>query len=97
MLFKSLAVAAALSLGTLAAVPAQAGHRHHHHHGHAAGVGLFGFAAGTMVGAALAQPRPAPRVVYTSDWVAYCFAKYDSYNPATNLYLGFDGHYHQCR
>ncbi len=108
MLFKSIAVAAAFSLGTLAvAGPAAARkkhwhkHNHHgHHHGHhgkAAAIGAFGFAAGAIVGAALAQPRPAPQVVYSSDWVSYCSAKYQSYNPATNLCLGYDGYYHPCR
>lgn len=100
MLFKSLAAVAALSLGMLAAAgPAEAGKRHHNngHYGKAAAVGAFGFAAGAIVGAALAQPRPAPQVVYTSDWVSYCSAKYRSYNPATNLYLGYDGNYHPCR
>jgi hypothetical protein len=104
MIFKSMATAAALTIAALAfAAPAEAKKKHHHHHhhhghhGHAAAVGVFGFAAGTMLGAALAQPRPAPTVVYGSDWVAYCSAKYKSYNPATNLYLGYDGYYHTCR
>jgi hypothetical protein len=51
------------------------------------------------------QPRPVyvtprPVVVYGSgyaDWLAYCSAKYRSFNPNTGLYLGFDGHYHPCR
>jgi hypothetical protein len=108
MLVKSIATAAALVLAALSfTAPAQAKHKHHHHghhghhnhygyHGHAAAAGVFGFAAGAMLGAAMA-PRPAPQVVYSSDWVAYCSAKYNSYNPATNLYLGYDGYYHPCR
>lgn len=28
------------------------------------------------------------------DW---CLARYDSYNPDTNMYLGYDGNFHRCR
>jgi hypothetical protein len=74
-------------------------HSNHGHHGHHAAAGLFGFAAGAIVGSAMAQQQQ-PEVVYVqpgNDWVAYCFSKYRSYDPATNLYVGYDGNYHQCR
>ena len=29
--------------------------------------------------------------------VAWCEAHYRSYNPSTNLFLGYDGNYHLCR
>lgn len=28
--------------------------------------------------------------------VGYCEAHFRSYNPATGMYLGYDGHYHHC-
>jgi hypothetical protein len=32
-----------------------------------------------------------------SDWLAYCSAKYRSFDPATGTYLGYDGDRHPCR
>lgn len=29
--------------------------------------------------------------------VAWCEAKYRSYNPSTDMFLGYDGEYHRCR
>ena len=97
---KTIATAAALSVGTLAfAGPAEAGHRHH---GHAAAAGIAGFAAGAIIGGALAQPQPRGVVVVEpsygySDWIAYCSARYRSFNPRTGLYVGYDGRYRECR
>ena len=34
--------------------------------------------------------------VYPNNHVAWCQAHFRSYNPANDLYLGFDGHYHYC-
>jgi hypothetical protein len=80
--------------------PHQKHGKHHKHDNYMpAAAGLFGFAAGAMVGSALAQQQQ-PRVVYVQpgqDWVAYCYSKYRSYNPATNLYLAYDGYYRECR
>jgi hypothetical protein len=104
---KPIAAVAALSIAALTvAAPAEArdrhrhhhhGHHHHGHHGHgdAVAAGVFGLAAGALLAGALAQPQP--RAAYASDWVAYCSAKYRTYNPATNLYVGYDGYYHECR
>jgi hypothetical protein len=42
----------------------------------------------------------APAVGYqrwTTEWFAYCRAKYRSFNPSTGYYLGYDGEYHFCR
>ena len=33
---------------------------------------------------------------YPNDHVAWCQAHFRSYSRATDLYLGFDGHYHYC-
>lgn len=67
----------------------------------AAGV-IGGLALGAAIaGAASAPPPPvayAPAPVYGGgDWIAYCSSKYRSFNPATGLYLGYDGQYHPCR
>jgi hypothetical protein len=29
--------------------------------------------------------------------VEWCLARYHSYNPDTNMYLGYDGNHHRCR
>jgi hypothetical protein len=86
---KTVAAGLALTLGAASLVgTAEAGRRHYHHHhnGAAAAAGIFGFAAGAMLGAALAQPRyptyyyapapvyvapPPPPVVYEPAPVLY--------------------------
>ena len=39
----------------------------------------------------------APRRYYVNRHVEWCLGRYRSYNPRTDMYLGFDGHYHRCR
>lgn len=39
---------------------------------------------------------PAPPVVAGGAGVAWCEAHFRSYNPATGMYLGYDGVYHRC-
>jgi hypothetical protein len=40
---------------------------------------------------------PAPAVVVAGrPGVAWCEAHFRSYNPATGMYLGYDGVYHRC-
>lgn len=71
-----------------------------------------GFAAGAILGltfgALATAPRypayyypPAPRpYAYRAGveaHIEWCIATYRSYNPATNLYRGYDGHLHECR
>lgn len=98
---RTIAAAAALSVGTLGfAGSAEAGHRHHH--GDAVAAGVVGFAAGALIGGALARPQPRGVVVVEpsygySDWIAYCSSRYRSFNPHTGLYVGYDGRYHECR
>lgn len=36
------------------------------------------------------------RMAPANNHVAYCSSKYNSYNPATDLYLGYDGAFHRC-
>lgn len=62
----------------------------------------FGFGAGLVIGSLLVQPRyyAAPRAYYVTpapvNRIAYCKAKFRSYNVATRTYLGFDGRRHYC-
>jgi BA14K-like protein len=39
---------------------------------------------------------PAPPVVVGGGDVGWCEAHFRSYNPATGMYLGYDGVYHHC-
>jgi hypothetical protein len=91
----------------LAAAPAQARWHHHHHHWHGGGVGagIAGFAAGALIGGALAASQPnyyyAPGYVYApapsyAPSVAWCERHYRSYDPASGTYLGYDGVRHPC-
>lgn len=102
---KILAGAAALAIAasSIAVTPAQA--RWHHHHGW--GAPLAGFAAGAIIGGALASQGPyyygpgpyygPPAYAYAPGRsVAYCESRFKSYNPATGMYLGYDGQYHPC-
>jgi hypothetical protein len=52
-----------------------------------------GFAAGAIIGGALAAQQAQGQ----QDWIAYCSAKYRSFDPASGTYLGYDGERHYCR
>lgn len=85
------------------------GHRHHHryyHHQHRdhdnVGAGIAGFAAGAILGGALAS-HPHRRDYYAyqpgpdySRSVRWCMHHYRSYDPRTETYLGYDGYRHHC-
>lgn len=106
-----LAMAAAVGATLMfAAAPAQARwYGHHHHHGWGWGAGAAGFAAGALIGSALA-PRPyyyyggppayyydEPAYAYApGDEVAYCSQRFRSYDPRSGTYLGYDGRRHPC-
>jgi len=104
----ALVLGVAVTAGGIAAstTDAAAGHRHYHWGGPAA-AGAIGFAAGAIVGGALAQPRyyyaPAPRTVYVGArpwsrrWYEYCSARYRSFDPRTGTFMGHDGRRHFCR
>lgn len=51
-----------------------------------------GYADGPGYGYAVA-PAPA---IGGGDSAAYCESRFRSYNPATGMYLGYDGQYHPC-
>ena len=75
------------------------GYRGYYRNGGAVAAGVIG---GLALGAAIAGAASAPPpVAYApgarADWIAYCSSKYRSFNPATGLYLGYDGQYHPCQ
>jgi BA14K-like protein len=87
----------------LAAAPAHARWYGHRHHGYSPwGAGIAGFAAGALIGGALA-PRPygyyygEPAYAYAPDDAeAYCEQRFRSYDPRSGTYLGYDGRRHPC-
>jgi hypothetical protein len=102
------AAAIALAAGAVVATaqPAAARPWHHLHHGFWPGA----VAAGVIGGAIAAATAPVwGPDYYAYDYypaygppvapggaVAYCEARFRSYNPATGTYLGYDGVYHPC-
>jgi hypothetical protein len=100
---RPIAAALALTIGAASLVgTAEARHRHHHG-GNGAGIaaaGIFGLAAGALVGSALAQPRyydyyepapvyvapPPPPVVYQPSQVYY--QRPSPWTPAWYQYCG---------
>ena len=98
----ALAIAASSVVGT---TPARA-YWHHHDGGWAAP--LAGFAAGAIIGGALAAQGPyyyGPGPYYyglsayayaAGGDTAYCAQRFKSYDPASGTYLGYDGYRHPC-
>jgi hypothetical protein len=94
-----LATAAVLSASMLVATPAAEAknmdwkhNQHHSHHWNGNSwdnganfliPGIIGFAAGAAIGQA-------------SHGGGYCERRFQSYNPRTHQYLGYDGAYHAC-
>ncbi len=58
-----------------------------------AAAALFGFATGLVTGAINGAANGAANGSHT----ARCEAHYRSYNPRTDMFLGFDNRYHYCR
>jgi hypothetical protein len=114
MYLKTTAAVLAAALVAASAVPASAQHwrhggHHHHRHGGNFGAGIAGFAAGALIGGALASQSRAyyppgygyggPAYVYggaDDGEVAYCQSRFKSYDPASGTYLGYDGQRHPC-
>jgi hypothetical protein len=66
--------------------------RHHHDYdGDDVAAGIFGLAAGAIIGGAIAGAASGG-----SGHVERCAARYRSYDPASDTYLGYDGYRHQC-
>jgi len=73
-------------------------HGYGYGYGGAAAAGIAGLATGAIIGGALsAQAQPAPTyVVPGDDGAAYCAQRYQSYDPASGTFLGYDGLRHPC-
>lgn len=69
---------------------------YHHRHGYGRGYGggaavIGGLAAGAIIGGAIANSQARAN---NSD--AYCSQRFQSYDPASGTYLGYDGNRHAC-
>lgn len=67
------------------------------HHGHAGAI-IGGFAAGAIIGGALAQPRYAEprRYVGGGSHVNWCYSRYRSYRAYDNTFQPYNGPRRQC-
>jgi hypothetical protein len=75
-------------------------YRHRHRDSDDIGSALFGLAAGALIGGTLANPGWLNRGIGSRDvsaHVARCQARFRSYDPASDTYLGYDGLRHRCR
>lgn len=93
-------IATTVAAGSLAGtVQPSAAHDHHHHHRRELGIGLAAGVGGFVLGSLLAQQ---PRTVYVEDGydsihVRRCTARYASYDPGSDTYVGYDGYPRHCR
>lgn len=70
---------------------------HSHSNGINPGVaGIFGLAAGAIIGGAIANSNNNSHVVVSSGHVARCEARFRSYDVSTDSYMGYDGYRHRC-
>jgi len=67
------------------------GHWHHRHSGYGWAPAIGGFAAGAIIGSAIANSNAA-----AGDTVSYCMNRFKSYDPASGTYLCYDGNRHPC-
>ncbi|MFB6452832.1 BA14K family protein [Bradyrhizobium tunisiense] len=76
--------------------------RHHRHHGRhhwrdgyrygpGWGPAVGGFVAGAAIGGAVANSR-----AQAAEDNAYCSRRYNSYDPSSGTYMGYDGVRHPC-
>jgi ferric-dicitrate binding protein FerR (iron transport regulator) len=68
--------------------------RYYHRRHRGWGPAIGGFAAGAIVGGALAAQQAQQA---EQNWLAYCSSKYRSFDPETGTYMGYDGRRHYCR
>jgi type IV pilus biogenesis protein CpaD/CtpE len=62
--------------------------------------GAGGFIVGTLVGAASERQSHHRRVVYVDSWdahVARCYARYRTYDEASDTYISNSGYERRCR
>ena len=100
----TLAALAIAATALVAVSPANAQWRGHRGYDNG-GAALGGFAAGAILGGALAAQQPyyygprtyyGPAPVYEDDAVGYCASRFRSYDPRSGTYLGNDGYRHPC-
>jgi len=100
-------VTAGLAISAPALAQHHGGHWGHHGGWGWGGAAIGGFAAGALLGSALAAPSfyyDDPGYYYAPDVyggpdpsaIAYCQQRYRSYDPASGTYLGYDGARHPC-
>jgi len=74
----------------------------HNHHNRELGIGIAAGVGGFVLGSMLAQQQPRTVYVeedggYEGSWhVRRCMARYGSYDPGSNTYIGYDGYPHYC-
>ncbi|WP_376704543.1 BA14K family protein [Mesorhizobium sp. ISC25] len=86
-------VAAAMLVGTVE--PSAAHHKHYNKH---LGIGIAAGVGGFLLGSALAQPRTVYIEEDGGSWhVRRCLNRYQSYDPYSDTYVGYDGYRHRCR
>ena len=110
--WRSLIAAGLIVAAGAAALPSAANAGwNHHNNGAAAAAGFIGLAAGAIIGSTIAKSNPysygrpyyggtyyyGPPAPWTPAWYNYCSAKYNSFNPNTGYFLGYDGRYHFCQ
>ena len=60
--------------------------------------GTGGFILGAIIGSEHHRYRRHDRVIYIRDThVERCLARYRTYDPRTDTYIGYDGYEHLCR
>ncbi|MES0208111.1 BA14K family protein [Mesorhizobium sp. M0028] len=85
-------VAAAMLVGTVQ--PSAAHHKHYNKH---LGIGIAAGVGGFLLGSALAQPRTVYIEEDGGSWhVRRCLNRYQSYDPYSDTYVGYDGYRHRC-
>lgn len=80
-----------------------------HHDDDWAAAAIFGLAAGAIAGAIMSNsgqsggavvsgvPSAGGYEAFTEGWYRYCDDKYQSFDPESGTYLGYDGERHYCQ
>ncbi|PAQ08886.1 BA14K family protein [Mesorhizobium temperatum] len=92
--FIATTVAAAMLAGSVQPSAAHHKHRHNKH----LGIGIAAGVGGFLLGTALAQPRTVYIEENGGSWhVRRCLNRYQSYDPYSDTFVGYDGYRHRCR
>ncbi|SHF27854.1 BA14K-like protein [Kaistia soli DSM 19436] len=73
--------------------PGYRGNYYYNNYNSALAAGVFGLAAGAIIGGAVANNNQQR---YANDYIAYCSQRYRSFNAATGTYTGYDGRQYRC-